>query len=214
MVKVLLSPSPYLAFHLDMPDTHHQRAATIVVEWPMDWKPLLAHITGFLDEELRLRNAYLAVGNRILRTQIRRRVQFTDAERKTLVEIGEQLGRQALEEIATIPQPDTILAWHHKLVAQPCDGTQPRTSLGCPRIDKELEGIVVRVACEHPQPRSGTTTWREFIRIHRDVLIATDFFTAEVWSWCGRMLSSLLVFFGSSRCKIQRECWARPHTAI
>ena len=122
MVKVLLSPSPYLAFHLDMPDTHHQRAATIVVEWPMDWKPLLVHITGFLDEELRLRNAYLAVGNRILRTQIRRRVQFTDAERKTLVEIGEQLGRQALERLRrlrslTPSSPSTTNLWLSRVTA-------------------------------------------------------------------------------------------------
>ncbi len=31
----------------------------------MDWKQLLASITGSVDEELRLRNAYLAVENRI-----------------------------------------------------------------------------------------------------------------------------------------------------
>ncbi len=55
----------------------------------MDWKQLLASITGSVDEELRLRNAYLAAGNRILRNQIKaRRLLLTDAERKTLAEMG------------------------------------------------------------------------------------------------------------------------------
>jgi hypothetical protein len=66
----------------------------------MDWKQLLAHITGSLDEELRLCNAYLAAENRILRNQIRGRVQLTDAERKTLAEIGKQLGRQVAYPLA------------------------------------------------------------------------------------------------------------------
>src|SRR5262252_4933853 len=105
----------------------------------MDWKQLLAHSTDSLDEELRLRNAYLAAENRILRNQIRGRVQLTDAERKTLAEIGKQLGRQALEEIATIAQPNTILAWHRKYVTQLCASTQPHPSIGRPRIDQEWE---------------------------------------------------------------------------
>lgn len=51
----------------------------------MDWKPLLASITESVDEELRLRNAYLAAENRILRNRLkRRRVQLIDAEREGL----------------------------------------------------------------------------------------------------------------------------------
>jgi putative transposase len=38
----------------------------------MDWKLLLASITESVDEELRLRNAYLAAENRILRNQLKR----------------------------------------------------------------------------------------------------------------------------------------------
>ena len=33
----------------------------------MDWKKLLAYITGSVDQELLLRNEYLATENRILR---------------------------------------------------------------------------------------------------------------------------------------------------
>jgi putative transposase len=107
-------------------------------------------ITGSIDEELRLRNAYLEAENRVMRHQITaRRVQLTDAERKTLAAMGYKLGRQALEEIATVAKPDTILAWHRTLMVRPSDNSQPRRSLGRPRIDQELGALVVRMAREN-----------------------------------------------------------------
>ena len=45
----------------------------------MDWKKLLGSLTESVDEELRLRNAYLVAENRILRQQINGRVQLTDS---------------------------------------------------------------------------------------------------------------------------------------
>jgi hypothetical protein len=37
-----------------------------------------------------------------------------------------------------------------------------------------------------PAPeRQTTTTWKGCIRTHLDVLVATDFFTAEVWTLGG-----------------------------
>jgi hypothetical protein len=36
----------------------------------MDWMQMLAYITGTVDQELLLRNEYLAAENRILRAQI------------------------------------------------------------------------------------------------------------------------------------------------
>jgi putative transposase len=59
----------------------------------MDWKTLLAYISGSVDEQLLLRNEYLVTENRILRDQIKGRVQLRDAERQTLAEIGVTLGK-------------------------------------------------------------------------------------------------------------------------
>jgi transposase InsO family protein len=195
----------------------------------MDWKKLLAYITGSVDEGLLLRNAYLVAENRILRNQIAGRVHLTDAERKTLAEIGKKLGKQALEEVAHVVTPDTILAWHRKLGAQKFDGSQQRRAPGRPKIDQELEASVVRMAQENrswgydriagalahlgytisdqtignilkrhgipPAPkRTKMTTWKEFIRTHMDVLVATDFFTTEVWTWCGLVTYYVLFF--------------------
>jgi putative transposase len=115
----------------------------------MDWKILLAYISGSVDDELLLRNEYLVAENRILRGQIKDRLQLSDAERQTLAEIGKKLGKQALEEVANIVKPDTLLGWHRKLVANKFDGSEQRKSLGRPRVDKELEDLVVQMAKEN-----------------------------------------------------------------
>jgi len=59
----------------------------------MDWARILAYITGTVDQELLLRNEYLAAENRILKAQINGRLRLSDAELATLGEIGHRLGR-------------------------------------------------------------------------------------------------------------------------
>jgi hypothetical protein len=116
----------------------------------MEWNQLLASITGSVDEELRLLNAYLAAENRILRNQIKtRRVLLTNAERQMLAEMGHTLGRQTLAEIATVAKPDTILAWHRTCAGRQYDRSQPSRSVGRPRLAKEIEALVVRMAREN-----------------------------------------------------------------
>ena len=115
----------------------------------MDWKTLLAYITWTVDQELLLRNAYLVTENRLLRQQITGRLRLTDGERTTLAAIGHKLGKQALKDVATLVKPATILAWHRKLVAQKFDGSTQRQSPGRPKIDPELEALVVRMAQEN-----------------------------------------------------------------
>ena len=112
----------------------------------MHWKRLLAYITGSVDHELLTRNEYLAEENRILRNQIKGRLRLRDVERRNLAEIGQRLGRNALEEVAQLVRPETILAWHRKLVAQKFDGSKHRSTLGRPRQDRSVEEWVVQLA--------------------------------------------------------------------
>ncbi len=204
----------------------------------MDWKQLLASMTRSVDEELRLRNAYLLAENRILRRQITGRLLFTENDRQALAAIGQQLGRKALAEMATVATSDTILTWHRTCAPQACDGAKPRKSLGRPRIDQEIEDVVVRMARENrswgydrivgalanlgytindqtvgnilkrrgilPAPEcKRTTTWKEFIRTHMAVLVATDFFTAEMGPWCGLVIAAVLCCLPFGSRKIQ-----------
>ena len=59
------------------------------------WARLLAYVTGLVNQELLLRNEYLAAENRILRAHLPARLRLTDPERSTLAEIGKRLGRSA-----------------------------------------------------------------------------------------------------------------------
>ena len=195
----------------------------------MDWKTMLAYISGSVDDDLLLRNEYLVAENRILRAQIKGRLGLTDGERRTLAEIGKKLGRKVLGEVANIVKPETILAWHRRLVAEKFDGSKNRKYPGRPRIDSSVEELVVRLAKENrgwgydriagalgnlghkvsdqtvgnilkrhgipPAPdRKKTTTWKELIRCHMDVLAATDFFTTEVWTKNGLVTYYVLFF--------------------
>jgi putative transposase len=72
-----------------------------------------------------------------------------DAERATLGEIGHRLGRKILGEVANVARPDTILAWYRKLVARKFDGSEARRSPGRPRIRREVEQLIVRMAEEN-----------------------------------------------------------------
>ena len=60
----------------------------------MEWARILAYITGTVDQELLLRNEYLAAENRILKAQLKGRLSLSDAERAKLGEIGHRLGRK------------------------------------------------------------------------------------------------------------------------
>jgi len=57
----------------------------------MIWARMLAYITGTVDQELLLRNEYLAAENRILRAQIKGRLLLSDGEKATLAEIAHRV---------------------------------------------------------------------------------------------------------------------------
>ena len=116
-----------------------------------------------------------------------------------------------------------------RLIARKFDGSKYRASAGRPRVEPEVEALVVRLARENsgwgydrivgalsnlghhlshqtvgnilrrqdiaPAPkRSQTTTWKDFIRRHMDVLVGTDFFTVEVLTWRGLVTYYILFF--------------------
>ena len=115
----------------------------------MNWARILAYVTGTVDQELLLRNEYLAAENRILKAQLKGRLRLSDAERVTLGEIAHRLGRKVLGEVANVARPDTILAWYRKLVARKFDGSRARRGPGRPPITREVEHLIVRMASEN-----------------------------------------------------------------
>jgi hypothetical protein len=60
---------------------------------------------------------------------------------------GKGLGQKVLVELGTIVTPETLLAWHRRLIAQKYDGSE-RRGPGRPRKAAEIETLVVRMANE------------------------------------------------------------------
>src|SRR5215468_1103796 len=93
-VTPLPSPALRLVFRFPLSHTQHYDGRQSLRGETMDWKQLLAYITGTVDQELLLCNEYLVTENRILRKQITGRVRLTDGERKALTAIGQKLSKQ------------------------------------------------------------------------------------------------------------------------
>jgi hypothetical protein len=110
--------------------------------------PIVASMAT-VDQELLARNEYLTAENRILKAQLNGRLKLPDAARDRPGKIAHRLGRNALAEVATIARPDTILAWYRKLMARKFDGSKARCDPGTPRIRREVEQLIVRMASEN-----------------------------------------------------------------
>jgi len=88
-----------------------------------------------------------------LSLQIIGRLLLSEGEKTTLAEIAERLVRKALEELAAVAKPDTLLAWYRELIANKFDGSKFRQRVGRPRIYEEAERLVVQMAKENPSWR-------------------------------------------------------------
>ena len=107
---------------------------------------LASVLAGWANQRQQDALEYLREENRVLREQLgRRRIRFTDEQRIRLAEKAKGLGRKALREIATLVTPETLLAWHRKLVAQKYDGSA-RRGPGRPQVMKEIRKLVVEMA--------------------------------------------------------------------
>jgi hypothetical protein len=78
-------------------------------------------VAGWLNEKQQQVIEYLVEENRVLREQIGdRRMRFNDEQRLRLAGKPRKLGRNVVAEIAPIVSPETLLAWHRKLIAMKC----------------------------------------------------------------------------------------------
>jgi transposase InsO family protein len=110
---------------------------------------MLIAVAGWMNQPQQHAIDYLREENRVLREQLgSRRLRLNDNQRRRLAAKAVGLGRRLLAEIATIVTPETLLAWHRKLIAQKYDGSRQRGP-GRPRTVGEIEALVVRMAEEN-----------------------------------------------------------------
>src|SRR5215475_360037 len=88
---------------------------------------LVVCLSGWMNQHQQHVIHYLMEENRVLREQIGdRRMLLTDDQRRRLAAKAKTLGRKLLNEVATIVTPETLLAWHRKLIAKKYDGSANR----------------------------------------------------------------------------------------
>ena len=190
-----------------------------------------------MNQQQQLALDYLREENRVLKEQLGgKRLRLNDDQRRRLASKAKRVGHRLLAQVAMIVTPETLLAWHRKLIAQKYDGTAHRAP-GRPRAAGEIEALVVRMAQENrewgyrriegalsnlghelarstiaqilkrhgiePSPeRSRKTTWKEFLSRHWELIVATDFFTVEVWTRRGLQRFVVLFFIELSTRKV------------
>jgi len=107
---------------------------------------LTATLAGWMNQHQQNALEDLREENRVLREQIgKRRIRFTDAQRVRLAEQAKGLGRKGLRDITTLVTPETLLAWHRKLIARKYDGSS-RRGPGRHRVMNEIRELVVEMA--------------------------------------------------------------------
>ncbi len=83
---------------------------------------VLIAIAGWMNQRQLQVIDYLREENSVLREQLGgRRMRFNDDQRRRLAAKAKRLGRKILSEVATIVTPETLLAWHRKLIAHKYD---------------------------------------------------------------------------------------------
>ena len=110
---------------------------------------LVISLAGYLNQQQQEVIDYLQEENRVLHEQLgSRRLRLNDDQRRRLAVRAKKLGRRVLHELATIVTPETLLAWHRKLIARKYDGSKQRGP-GRPRTQNEIQQWVVRMATEN-----------------------------------------------------------------
>jgi putative transposase len=110
---------------------------------------MLIALAGWINRQQQYIIDYLMEENCVLREQCgKKRLRFTDDQRRRLAAKAKVVGRAALRELGTLVTPDTLLRWHRNLIARKYDGSKSRRP-GRPGVMTRIRDLVVRMATEN-----------------------------------------------------------------
>jgi hypothetical protein len=121
---------------------------------PVTFQFIIAMVAYSLNERMARRLEYLLEEVRVLRevyteTTGRKRIPFTDEQRRRLAIKGKALTPQERDNCCQIVRPNTILAWFRQLAAKKYDSSEQRRKLGRPRKHNNIRELVIRLACDN-----------------------------------------------------------------
>jgi putative transposase len=120
---------------------------------PLPLQFIIAMMAHAINERMARKLDYLLEEVRVLRevfseTTGRKRIPFTDQQRRRLAIKGQGLTPDERETCCQLVRPSTILDWFRKLAAQKYDGSARRKP-GRPRKPGNVRDLVVRIATEN-----------------------------------------------------------------
>src|SRR5512133_3964720 len=111
---------------------------------------LLLILAGWINRHQQAVIEYLQAENQSLREQLgKKRIRWTDTQRRRLAERVKAIGRSTLAALGTVVTPDTLLRWYRNLIAAKYDGSKKRGP-GRPRTETDIGTLVIRMARENP----------------------------------------------------------------
>ncbi len=110
---------------------------------------LLMTVSGWVHRQQADVIAYLVEENRVLKEQMKgRALRLNDDQRRRLAAKAKVLGRKTLDRVATIVTPDTLIRWHHRLIALKWT-YEAKKRVGRPGLMKAIAALIVRMAREN-----------------------------------------------------------------
>ncbi len=110
---------------------------------------VLAFFAGWVNRSQQTLIEYLKTENEIYKEKLgKKRIRFTDDQRRRLAVKAKALGRKALSQMDCIVTPDTLFRWYRNLIARKYDGSRNRGP-GRPRSAQDVIALIVRMAKEN-----------------------------------------------------------------
>ena len=114
------------------------------------YKLILVSLAGWMNRQQQHVIEYLQEEIRVLKEQQGdERLKFTDEQRRRLAGKAKLIRYGRLKEIVGLVTPQTLLAWHRKLLAKKYDSSGVRRKVGRPPTAEELRNLVIRMAGEN-----------------------------------------------------------------
>jgi hypothetical protein len=121
---------------------------------PLPLQFVMAMMAHAINERMALKLEYLQEEAHVLRevfkeTTGRKRIPFTDEQRRRLAIRGKALTPDERETCCHLVRPNTILDWFRRLAAQKYDSSKQRRKPGRPRKAADIRELVIRIANEN-----------------------------------------------------------------
>jgi len=180
---------------------------------------LIAMVAGWLQRHQQQVITYLIEENRVLKAQLGgRRLRLTDTERRRLAAllrwykrlIAQKFdGSKRRTHLGRPPVAEEIEQLVMRMAEENPSWGYRRLQGALANLGHAIDKLTVRnILRRHhlepaPQRRKAGMSWRQFLKLHWEVLAATDFFTVEVATWHGLVTYYVLIVMELATRRVQ-----------